>query len=257
MSFGLDPEEERHRSAADILMLRLGLALIDDARHSDGFEADEVKLEARVGELLESLGEDGAHTEQATVEATPMDRERVLLSAPTGEHSSDSVVLRVDGVLLEEYSSIGFKAEAVDTAELSPKQEEELRQAQERFEARMRRLQFRGERFVRVLTAEPQPGSAIQFLAAELFEDGLVIHYTFDQTPESIESTVLSEVPGGLEPEPRIRVEDDLGTEYQNSSGCGGGMQVVHGAFVFTPAVPPAARSLRISSGNCTAELPL
>lgn len=193
MSSDFNPEEEHRRSEADILMLRVGLSLIDDSRHSDGFETDEGKLGARVGELLESLRGEGAHAEQATVESTPLDRERILLSVPTGEHSSDSAVLRADGVLLEEYSSIAITAEAVNTATLSKKQEEELQQARASYEARMRRLQFRGERFLRVLTGEPQPGSAVQLLAAELFEDGLVVHYTYDQAPESIESLILSE----------------------------------------------------------------
>jgi hypothetical protein len=253
LRFEPDPEDERRRMEADILLLRVGLALIDNARRDGGFETDETKLMARVGELLESLGAGSASGNEAPVQVTSLERDRVLLKAPTGEHSADEVVLRADGILLEEYSSIGMKAEAVDPAE----QEEEMREAQAKFEARMRRPRFRGERFLRVLTAEPQSGSEVQLLAAELFDDGLVVHYTFDQTAELIESIMSTELSEGLEAWSGFRVEDDLGTEYYESKGGGGGVQVVHGAFAFAPAVPPDARMLRISSRGGTVELPL
>lgn len=257
LRFGPAPEDERRRMETDILQLRVGLALIDDARRDGGFEIDETKLAARVGELLESLGAGSPSGNEAPVQATPLEPDRVLLKAPTGEHSADEVVLRADGILLEEYSSYGMKAEAVDPTELSAKQEEELREARAKFEARQRRPRFRGERFLRVLTAEPQSGSEVQLLAAELFDDGLVVHYTFDQAAESIESIMSTELPEGLEAGSGFRIEDDLGTEYYESGGGSGGVQVVHGAFAFAPAVPPAARMLRISSRGGPIELPL
>lgn len=92
---------------------------------------------------------------------------------------------------------------------------------------------------------------------AELFDDGLVVHYTFDQAAESIESIMSTELSEGLEAGSGFRVEDDLGTGYYENGGGGGGVQVVHGAFAFVPAVPPAARMLRISSRSGTVELPL
>lgn len=198
LRFEPDPEDERRRMEANILLLRVGLALIDDARRDGGFETDETKLTVRVGELLESLGAGSASGNEAPVQATPLERDRVLLRAPTGEHHANEVVLRADGILLEEYSSVDISAEAVDPSELSAEQEEELREARARFEARMRRPRFRGERFLRVLTAEPQSGSEVQLLAAELFDDGLVVHSTFDQAAESIESIELTELSDGL-----------------------------------------------------------
>jgi hypothetical protein len=255
--FGPAAEDDRRRVEADILLLRVALALIDDARRDGGFETEGTKLAARVGELLKSLGAASASRNEAPVQATPLERDRVLLKAPTGEHSADEVVLRADGILLEEYSSFGIEVEAVDPTELSAKQEEELREARAKFETRLRRPRFRGERFLRVLTAEPQSGSEVQFLAAELFDDGLVVHYTFDQAAESIESIMSTELSEGLEAGSGFRIEDDLGTEYYESGGESGGVQVVHGAFAFAPAVPPAARMLRISSRSDTVELPL
>ena len=257
LHFEPDPEEERRRTEASMLLLRVGLGLIDDARHGGGFETDETKLAARVSELLESLGAWSTSEGDAPVQATPLERDRVLLSAPTGEHSADEVVLRADGILLEEYSSIGVELEAVNPTELSAEQEEELREARARFEAHMRQPRFRGERFLRVLAAEPQSGAEVQLLAAELFDDGLVVHCTFDQAPESIEPIMPTELSEGLKAGPGLRVEDDLETEYHESGGGGGGVQVVHGAYAFVPAVPSDARVLRISSRSGTVELPL
>lgn len=256
-SFEPDPAEERRREEAGVLMLRVGLALIDDARRGDGFETDEAMLTTRVGEILEALGAGSWSPEEAPIRAAPEDRNRVLLSAPTGEHSSDSALLRSDGILLEEYASVGIKVEEADTSELSPEQEEKLREARARFEAQMRQPRFRGNRLLRVLTMDPQSGSEFQLLAVELFDDGLIVHYTFDQDPESIESTMLDQMPESLEQRTGIRVEDDLGTEYYGGEGGGGGVQVVHGAVAFAPAVPSAARILRISSRSGTAELTL
>ena len=231
------------------------LAMIDDVRHTNGFETDEAKLAARVGEILESLG--AVSEDEVPVQAKPLEKDRVLLSAATGEHSADEVVLRADGILLEEYSSVRFAFGGVDTTELSPEQQDEMREAQAKFETRTRRPRFRGERFLRVLTAEPQSGPEVQILAAELFDDGLVVHCTFDQATESIESIMPTELSEVLGAGSGLRVEDDLGTEYYEDGGGGRGVQVVHGAFAFAPAIPPAARILRISSDSGTIELPL
>jgi hypothetical protein len=249
-----DPDQMRHQEEAGVLLLRVGLVLIDDARRGDGFETDEAKLTARVNKILEDLGAGAPNSAEAPVQATPEDRERVLLTAPTGKGTSTSSLLRVDGVLLKGYSSITVSLEETETTELSPEQEEELRRAQERFEAQMRLPRFEGKRFLRALTADPRPGSAVQILAVELFDDGLAVHYTHDQSPESIESDRMLEA---FEPWAGVRVEDDLGTEYHGNGGGGGGVKVVHGATGFAPAVPDAARVLRISSRSGSVELPL
>jgi hypothetical protein len=251
-----DPDQIRRQEEAGVMLLQVGLGLIDDARRGGGFETDGEKLTARVNEILERLGAESPSPGEAAVQAAAEDRERVLLSAPTGEGTSTSSLLRVDGVLLEGYSSISVSAEEVDPAELSPEDQEELRRAQERFEEEMQRLQFQGKRLLRVLTAERQPGSRVQILAAELFDDGLVIHYTYDQDSESVEA-IESDRMLQAEPWARIRVADDLGTEYHENSGGGGGMKVLHSALTFTPAVPDAARVLRISSRSGSVELTL
>lgn len=247
-----DPDQMRRQEEAGVLLLRVGLVLIDDARRGEGFEIDEAKLTTRVNAILRTLGAETPDPAEAPVQATPEDRERVLLTAPTGDGTSTSSLLRADGVLLEGYSSMSVSMEAVDTAELSPEQEEDLQRIQESYEAQMRLPRFEGRRFLRVLTTDPQPGAQVQILAVELFDDGLAVHYTHDQNPESLESDRMLE---GFEPWAGIRVEDDIDTEYHG--GGGGGVKVVHGTTGFAPAVPDAARLLRISSRSGPVELTL
>jgi hypothetical protein len=256
---GFDPEDERSREESGVLLLRVGLALIDDARHGDGFETDEVKLAARVDEVLDELGANDSDSDETPVQVTSEGHDRVLLSVKTDEHSSDSALLRADGILLDEYTSFGFgsSAHAIDADELSPEQQEELRRARADYEARMKRREFHGAHFRRVLTAEPQSQSGVQILAVELYADGLIVHYTFDQDPESTESTESGEPFGNPRRMTQISLEDDLGTEYYESDGGEGGVQVFHGARAFTPAIPEAASLLRVSARGGTVEFTL
>lgn len=240
---GPEPEEERFREEAGVLMLRVGLAMIDDARRTNGFETDKARLAVQINKILSSLGSGESTGGQAPpVTVTPIDAERVRLSVLLDQSLSEGAVLRTDGVLLEEYVSFGISAEAVDPGELAPKEREELRAAQKRFEARMRAPEFQGGHFLRALPVEVRPGSEIQILAVELFDDGLVIHFSHDEA-EQLPLELL--------------VEDDLGTEYYESGGSAGGVQVAHGSLTFTPAAPEGARILRVTSSSGTVKLPL
>jgi hypothetical protein len=259
--FEPDPEEQRRQSEANLLLLRVALALIDDARRLGAFETDEETLAARTAELTDELGSGapaGSSPDEAPVRAAPLALDQVQLSAPYGDSSSVVATLRTDGVLLDEGVTLSLRAERVDEPGLSPEEAEEMRRAVAEFQAKQARPQFGGGRFVRALAADPQPGSEVQVLAAELFDDGLLVHYSFDQESESLESIMSSDLSEWQERGPGLRVEDDLGTEYYASGGGGGGgVQVVHGAFGFAPAVPSNARTLRISTRGDTIELPL
>lgn len=259
--FGLDPEQQRRQTQAHLLMLRVGLALLDDARRLGGFETDEKRLSARTAELVaELVGVLPADPpgDEAPVQAIPLDADRVLLSASYEDSTSVGATLRTDGVLLDEGVTIGVSLEPVDESELSPEELEQMREEMAKFEAEQKRPQFGGGRFLRALAVEPQPGSEVQVLAAELFEDGLIVHHSFNREPGSLKSIASMDPAEWPETEPRLRVEDDLGTEYYPSGGAGaGGVQVAHGGSAFAPAVPGAARTLRISSDSGTVELPL
>lgn len=256
-AFEPDLAEERHQNEAEIQMLRVGLALIDDARHGQAFETDPEKLAARVDEILTAFAGENPGSAAVRVTATTEDGDRVLLSAETGRGSATSALLGVDGILLEEFNSIGFSAEAVDPVELSPEEQEELQKVQERFKAAMEVPQFRGERFIRALATNLQPESDMQILVVELFEDGLIVHYSFDENPESSESTGPGTLPMGFGGKTGIRVEDDLGTEYRCQGGGESGVQVMHGALSFSPCVPSGATTLRVLSGSGMVELAL
>jgi hypothetical protein len=184
-----------------------------------------------------------------------MDAEHVRLSARLDENGSVGAVLRTDGVLLEENTTVGVSAEEIDPAELSAEEKEELWAARERYEAMMRRPQFRGGQFRRALPAEPQPGSEVRILAAELFDDGLIVHLSYDETEEDSEAAEWGEPPETFDQRAGIRVEDDLGTDFHESGGTAGGIQVIHGTLAFAPAVPPQARALRVTSHGGKVEL--
>jgi hypothetical protein len=261
LRFEQDPEEARRQAEAHLLLLHVALALIDDARRLGAFETDEEKLAARVAALADELGSGArpATSERdGRVEATPLSADRIELSADFSESSSVFETLRADGVLLGGGTSMSISAQTIDEAELSPEEAEEMRQAVAEFEARQARPQFRGEHFLRALAAEPQPDAEFQILAAELFDDGFLVHYTHDQEPGSLESIVSDDPRQWLENRHGLRVEDDLGTEYfESPAGGSGGVQVVHGASAFAPAVAPQAGTLRITTPAGTVELPL
>jgi hypothetical protein len=250
-----EPEGMRRRAQAGIVRLRVGLALIDDARRGGGFETDEAKLGARVAEILESLRAAGSNPGAVVVEAEPVDAESVHLSTPTDEHGSDNVVLRADGVLLDRFSSSSAVFEAVDVDELTPAEQEKMRAAEAEYEAEMARPRFEGGRFLRALACEPRPGAEVQLLAVELFDDGFVVHYTFNQTQEEFERAVEEDPFDEHGGPPGLRVEDDLGTEYHRGSGGGGHAGAVRSSYEFAPAVPEGAHVLRVSTTSGTVEL--
>lgn len=126
---------------------------------------------------------------------------------------------------------------------------------------------------MRALAAPAQPAAAVRILAVELFGDGLIVHYAYDdpvdvgviplsfygragmEPPIERLLSEASEAGGNLEP--LITVADDLGTVYRQSGGGGGGVQTVRGADQFVPTVPAAANRLLISTyaGTVAVEL--
>jgi hypothetical protein len=238
-------------------MLRVGLALIDDGRRHGGFETDQKKLGSRTAELVEELGvKSYPFNSGGGVAATPLDSSRIILSAPYSETGAVTVTLRVDGVLLDEGGTIEAALAGVDEmGDITPEELEETTRAEERLGASP---SFSGERFLRAVAGDPQPEREVQILATELFEDGLLIHYTFDRQSEEPQAPLSREVPRWPPNEVGMRVEDDLGTEYlKDFRGGGGGVQVVHGSCTFSPAVPAEADLLRITTRCGGVDLPL
>ncbi len=247
---------QRQVGPSDELTLRVALALLDDARRRGAFETDAKALAARTAELeaefTESRTEWNSDSEP-TVQASPVTAEEINLSTTAGDLVVRFASLRLDGVLHRGGVAFGVSLDAVSEAELSPSELEQVTQLEA--EPGMP-PKFRGGRFRGAVPAPLQPGSEIQILATELFDDGLIVHASFNREAESLEdagSIRLSWRPGT-----DLSVEDDIGTEYHAMvSSEGGGAQVAHQSVVFAPAVPADARVLRVISRKGAVELAL
>ncbi|MEZ5077897.1 MAG: hypothetical protein R2725_10675 [Solirubrobacterales bacterium] len=253
-----DPQGDYRREEARILMLRVGLALLDDARRHGGFETDEATMDELVRSILISLGAPDANGDEVQVTAFPNGRDRVTLSVPTGKGTILGAALLSDGVLLEEYGSSGIPAEGVGTAAIPQGQPEQLRRERAEQEIRTQSaVRFRGERLLRVLTADPQPESAVQFLAVEWFSDGLVVHYSYDEGLDPSDFMMAGGRPGRLGWSSGVLVEDDLGTKYSENGAGASGAGAIHATAVFVPAVPEDARMLLLTCPHGAVEIGL
>ena len=191
------------------------------------------------------------------MQATALAPDQLNLSVAFNDSSAVVATLRSDGILLDQGTTFTVSSEPVDESELSPVELQELKRAQAEFQAAQSRPQLSGKHFLRALAADSQPNSEIRILAVELFDDGLLVHYTFDQKAETSDSAVADSLVVWPQSGVKIQVEDDLGTDYYASGGGGGGVQVVHAASGFAPAVPRDASVLRIKVDGQTTELSL
>lgn len=281
-----DPAQEGRQSRANELMLRVGLLLLADARREDGFATDPAELARRLAQIEAELG--GARVILGADESTPHpDAEYVVeVTAPKADriglacrYGSQSVFteLRRDGVLENGGVGIGFSlVDSEQAVPLSPVEEEVMRKAGPTFaEERERgRADFQGAELTRVLAPEPQPSAVVRILAVELYGDGLIVGYQYDDPVDVTPKVPLSFYErAGVEPPidelleearkaggnlaPGIAVADDLGTTYREAGEQSRGVQAVHGTVQFTPAVPAGASSLSISTyaGVVTVEL--
>lgn len=255
---GLDPGEERRRTDARALMLRVALVLLDDARRAGGFETDEGKLEARSAELAAEFGADLPADDadgRQPVEACPESAEQIHLTVHIDDLTSFFASLRSDGVLHGGGTTFGVSLEPTDEAGLTPADLERMARVQAEVATR---AIFRGDRFIRAVAAPSQPDAEVRILAAELFADGLIVHLTYDREEGPTQSEFPDPHDLPWDEEPALTVEDDVGTEYvRNLGGEGGGVQVAHDSIRFSPTVPAEASLLRVTSRSGTVELPL
>lgn len=95
---------------------------------------------------------------------------------------------------------------------------------------------FTGARLRRVIAPKPNALSDLpRPLGAELYEDGVVVRWA-QAAPE----------PGGM-PDLRVRVTDDVGTQFRMFAGGGHRIGVhAHQEMALVPAVPPDARVLYV-----------
>jgi hypothetical protein len=253
----------REQEAASILLLRVAMRLLGEARVRGDFGEEEALAERALAIADEITG--GAPSpdpRRPLVEASLIRPDRISLSAPFSSSSSTAWSLMLDGTLYDGMTSTGFGlAKAEEPAELSEEEEAERDRLLAEWQARIERIhQFTATRFVRALTPPPQPGSPRPVLAVLLYEDGFYVESTYDKDtptfdPDKDARQFFAEQRGE---EQAITVTDDVGTEYfESGGGRAGGVQVSHASLGFAPAPPAAARALRITTGGATVELPL
>ena len=204
------------------------------------------------------------------------ERDSVGLSCRYGAHSIFGR-LRMDGVIDEGGFGVGVSFDDPEArVELSPVEQEVLTLAfAEKKEAGGgTRSVFAGAEFLGALAVPPQTGAAVQILAVELYDDGLLVSFTYDDPVDvwnpvpleyydlagvepPIEALLAEAEAGGGNLAPNVSAADDLGTRYVWSGGGRGGVKVAHGETNFTPAVPAAATRLLVSSYAGTVEVDL
>jgi hypothetical protein len=282
-----DPEQQGRQAKANEPKLAVAARLLGEARLAGEFPTEDGALAAFAARIAPELepdehivvpGDEEIEWPRADykVEIDQPEPDSVGISCRYGSHSIFGR-LRIDGVLDEGGFGVGVSFDdPAQRVELSPVEQEVLNLAfAEKKEAGGgERPVFVGAEFVRALAVAPQSGAAVQILAVELYDDGLLVSFTYDDpvdvwTPVPLEYYELA----GVEPPidallaearaqggnlaPNVSVRDDLGTRYVWSGGGRGGVRVVHGETNFTPAVPAAATRLVVSSYAGTVEVDL
>jgi hypothetical protein len=253
-------EYDRAQEAASILLLRVALALLGEARLRGDF-GERAALAERAATLAAEFtaGAPSPDPARPPVEAGLLRPDRISLSAPFTERSAVVESLRLDGILFDGGTASSFGATRIDPEDLSPEERADLERRQAEWQAELeRRQQFTATRFVRSVAAPPQPGAAMPILAVELFEDGFYVEFTYNPEPPTLDLEMTGEQLPARDGDPEVKVGDDLGTEYfESGGGGGGGLRVFHSSRGFAPAPPPDARVLRIAAGGATVEIEL
>jgi hypothetical protein len=260
---GLDEADEmRDQEAASILLLRVALRLLGEARLRGDFGTEEALVERAVAIADEITGgKPSPDPRQAIVEVGLIRPDRISLSAPFDRSSAVVESLMIDGTLYGGGTVSGYGPVRSEPEELSEEEQAERERHQAEWRARTERSrQFTTTRFVRALTPPPQPGAARPILAVLLYEDGFWVESTYDEDPQTFDPHMDAEQFFAMHrrENPAVTITDDVGTEYFSSGGGGSsGVRVRHSSERFAPAPPASARVLRIKMDEETVELGL
>jgi len=254
---GIDSDYHDSQESASLLLLRVGLMLLGEARLRGDF-GDEAELAEWGAALADGLtgGAASPDPRRAAVEVGLLRPDRISLVAPFMENSATTWSLMLDGTLFDGGTVGSMRAVKVDPQELSAEERAALERREAEWQARHEGLeQFTATRFVRAVAAPPT-AAAVQVLAIMFYEDGFYVELTYDKEPPTFDPEMSAEQFFAREKDPEVKVEDDLGTEYlESGSGGGAGVRVSHSSRGFAPAPPPDARLLRLSAGGETVEL--
>lgn len=251
---GRTEEERRQGAALSLLLNRVVLGLLDDARHAGGFGDDESALRARAAELAQRFVDPASIAGDISVWLKLLKGGRIEVRVGEDEGAHANAEVREDGYVLGGGIGRRGRVRTRKPADMEPWEREELQRRKLADEARRGKPKFDGRDYQRTVVAPPQPEAKQRILAVELYGDGLIVDFTYDTempTAEEIEETYIT-------PRPPMRVEDDLGTDYYEGERASfGGGPASQAYFTFAPAVPPAARVLRITTDSGTVELDL
>jgi hypothetical protein len=260
-----DPDEDdemRDQEAASILLLRVALRLLGEARLRGDFGAEETLRERAVA-IADELtgGRPSPDPRQAVVEVGLLRPDRISLSAPFDRSSTVVENLMIDGTLYGGGGVTGYGPVRSEPEELTEEEQAERERRLAEWRARMERSrQFTAARFVRALTPPPQPRAVRPVLAVLLYEDGFWVESTYDMEPRTFDPHMDEEqfLAMHRNENPAVTITDDVGTEYFSSGGgAGGGVRVNHSSEGFAPAPPASARVMRITMDAETTEVSL
>lgn len=261
---GLDGYPHEEQEAAGILLLRVALRLLGEARLRGDF-GEERELGERAVALMDEMtgGTPSPDPRRAKIEVGLLRPDRISLSVPFEEDRATTWSLMLDGTLYDGATVGSVRAVRIDPDTLSAAERADLERRQEEWQAERGRLeQFTATRFLRAVAAPPQPGAAIRVLAVLLYEDGFYVDATYDkEEPPPFDPEMDAERFFAMpdEEKPEFKITDDVGTEYFESGGggWGGGVRVAHSSLGFAPAPPPDARILHIVTGDASVDLDL
>jgi hypothetical protein len=217
-----DPDENdrmRDQEAASILLLRVALRLLGEARLRGDFGAEEALAERAVA-IADELtgGKPSPDPRRPAVEVGLIRPDRLALSASFDRSSSVVENLMIDGTLYGGGAVTGYGPPVgSESEEPSEEQRAERERRQAEWLARTARSrQLTATRFVRALTPPPRPGAFRPILAVLLYEDGFWVESTYDTDPQTFDPQMDDEQFFAMHrgENPVITITDDVGTEY-------------------------------------------
>jgi hypothetical protein len=291
-STDLDDLYDARQEAAHESMLRAALFFVAAARDRGAFPTEREGMEALLAEVSKRVptlplaylppdpqDEDWPDRDSPVLLVTPEDSESLGLNCWYERGRNFTATLRRNGRLADEGFGFGVSADPENPLQLEDQQQADLNEIGRRLHERglvgQQGPEFRGDRFQRALTAEPQADRLVQITSVDLYADGLIVNFIVpDPSDWSPTPPMQLYQQAGLEPPiedftgrakdaggnliPSVNVEDDLGTEYLWSGSSGSGVDVHRGAHTFVPAIPLQATELRVSTyaGNVVIPLP-
>lgn len=192
-------EQQRRQAIASELMHLVAARLLAEARLRGTFLLEEDRLSSFLAAVDAELRGD-EHIVLSADDAIKLPRSNykvvvgnvepnaVGVSCYYGSHSLFAR-LRLDGVLDEQGYGMGLSLDDPEQrVELSLAEQEVVRLASERMQGEdghgNGQAAFLGSEFHRALAIRPQAGAAIQILAVELYNDGIIVQHSYDDPVE-------------------------------------------------------------------------